>query len=126
MSEKQEEQSGSQTMGEETSTRRHVNELPTPAFLVYKDIVQRNTERMKERAKNFGLRLRPHVKTHKTRQGALLQTVEEQRRVVVSTIAEAEYLAPIIKDILYAVPIVSYEAQENCSFNVHSQLFDPY
>jgi len=109
LSEKQEEQSRSQTMGEETSTRRHVNELPTPAFLVYKDIVQRNTERMKERAKNFGLRLRPHVKTHKTRQGALLQTVEEQRRVVVSTIAEAEYLAPIIKDILYAVPIVSYD-----------------
>ena len=54
--------------------------------------------------------MRPHIKIHKTIEGALLQTESNDRCVVISTLAEAELLVQAttgIKDILYAVPIVS-------------------
>ena len=50
--------------------------------------------------------LRPHVKTHKTLEGAVLQTGGRKSRIVVSTLAEAEFFAKGgFDDILYAVPL---------------------
>lgn len=40
--------------------------LPTPALAVDRAVARRNAERMQERCRALGLRLRPHVKTHKT------------------------------------------------------------
>jgi D-serine deaminase-like pyridoxal phosphate-dependent protein len=98
------------------SQRRMMMNIPlaTPAFLVYEQVVRDNSRRMQERAKQFHLRLRPHVKTHKTREGVIIQTSDqkssaEERRIVVSTLAEAEFLFPIANDILYAVPIFSFD-----------------
>jgi len=45
------------------------------------------------RAAGLGVRLRPHVKTHKTVGGALLQTGGRRSGIVVSTLAEAEHFA---------------------------------
>lgn len=45
---------------------RCVAELPTPAFVVDEAVARRNAERMLQRCRALGLRLRPHMKTHKT------------------------------------------------------------
>lgn len=43
-----------------------VADVPTPCLLVDIDKVKRNCKRMTDTARNMGVQLRPHVKTHKT------------------------------------------------------------
>ena len=64
--------------------------LRTPAFLVDLKVFQDNTRRMIERAKSLRVRLRPHVKTHKTVEGTRYQLGGEFASVTVST-GEATY-----------------------------------
>ena len=83
-----------------------LSELITPCALVERSIVEANTARMRARAKELGVRLRPHVKTHKTLQGARLQLGAEVGPIAVSTLAEAHQFADWgFDDITYAVPI---------------------
>lgn len=82
------------------------DEIQTPAFLVDRARVTRNCERMREKARSAGVSLRPHVKTHKTIEGARLQLGGESGPITVSTLAEAEQFATAgFADITYAVPI---------------------
>jgi D-serine deaminase-like pyridoxal phosphate-dependent protein len=62
---------------------------------------------MLQRSQNLGVSLRPHVKTHKTVEGALLQTGGSKTSgIVVSTLGEAVFFADNgFEDIVYAVPI---------------------
>jgi D-serine deaminase-like pyridoxal phosphate-dependent protein len=54
--------------------------------------------------------LRPHCKTHKTVEGALLQTGGRRGTITVSTLAEVEfYVANGFDDVLYAVPITPHK-----------------
>ncbi|XP_075602999.1 D-serine dehydratase-like isoform X2 [Balearica regulorum gibbericeps] len=48
-----------------------LEQLPTPALTLDQATMRRNAERMRERCRALGLRLRPHVKTHKTLPQAL-------------------------------------------------------
>ena len=85
---------------------RSLASLRTPCAVVRRSVVQANCERMLERARALGVQLRPHVKTHKTVEGALLQTGGQKRTITVSTMAEATFFAAAgFTDILYAVPI---------------------
>lgn len=43
-----------------------LEQLPTPALTLDQATLRGNAERMRERCRALGLRLRPHVKTHKT------------------------------------------------------------
>lgn len=43
-----------------------LEELKTPAFLVYEDVVASNCQKMIQNAEKRGLDMRPHMKTHKT------------------------------------------------------------
>lgn len=43
-----------------------LEQLPTPALALDQAKVRRNAERMQKQCRALGLRLRPHVKTHKT------------------------------------------------------------
>jgi D-serine deaminase-like pyridoxal phosphate-dependent protein len=83
--------------------------LPSPSFCVDLDIVEANTSRMLALAAAAGVSLRPHVKTHKTLEGALLScgvTDPALARIVVSTLAEAEFfVARGVGDVLYGVPL---------------------
>lgn len=82
--------------------------LSTPSFLVDLPTVERNTTRMRERAARSGVVLRPHVKTHKTIEGARLQIGAATGPITVSTVAEAEFFADGgFRDITYAVPIAA-------------------
>ena len=91
----------------------HLADLPTPAAAVDLDRVERNGRWMKDRAARLGVRLRPHVKTHKCPELARLQT--DGDAVTVSTLAEARAFAAHFADVLYAVPLAPERAGEAAS-----------
>jgi D-serine deaminase-like pyridoxal phosphate-dependent protein len=83
-----------------------VDELRTPAAVVDLDVLERNAARMAARASRLGVRLRPHVKTHKTLEAARIQVQGHFGGIAVSTLAEAAFFAAGgFRDITYAVPI---------------------
>ena len=67
--------------------------LRTPALLCYRDILEANARRMQQRAAALGCELRPHFKTVKTLEGAAIASGGLKRRLTVSTLAEAAFLA---------------------------------
>ena len=80
--------------------------LPTPCSLVDLDRLERNALRMADRAHDLGVRLRPHVKTHKCVEAARIQVQDHFGGITVSTLAEARGFAQAgFRDITYAVPI---------------------
>ncbi len=82
-----------------------LEELPTPAALVDLDRLERNAAAMARRAHQLGVRLRPHVKTHKCIEAARLQVAGHFGGITVSTLAEARAFAEAgFRDISYAVP----------------------
>lgn len=86
---------------------RGFEDLTTPFFVVDRAIARRNAQRMREKAETSSVILRPHVKTHKTVEGARLQLGAETGPITVSTLAEAEDFADHgFEDITYAVPVV--------------------
>ncbi len=90
-----------------------IEELRTPVALVDADVVERNAARMGERASGLGVRLRPHVKTHKTLEAARLQVRGHFGGITVSTMAEAAFFAQGgFRDITYAVPIAPAKLPE--------------
>jgi D-serine deaminase-like pyridoxal phosphate-dependent protein len=81
-------------------------ELKTPCAIVDLDKLESTTSRMAERMKKLGVRLRPHVKTHKCVEAARLQTHGHFGGITVSTLAEASFFAVAgFRDITYAVPL---------------------
>lgn len=82
------------------------SDLQTPCALVDLDAVERNTNAMSARVARLGSRLRPHVKTHKTVEGARLQVRGHFGGITVSTLAEARFFALAgFRDLTLAVPI---------------------
>ena len=80
--------------------------LETPCLLLDRNRMQANVDRMAARARELGVRLRPHVKTCKSVAIARLMTDPAQPAITVSTLREAEYFAAAgFSDILYAVSI---------------------
>jgi D-serine deaminase-like pyridoxal phosphate-dependent protein len=84
--------------------------LRTPCAVVRLPIVRANCERMLANAAGKGVTLRPHCKTHKTVEGALLATGGRRGTITVSTLAEVEfYVANGFEDVLYAVPVTPHK-----------------
>src|SRR3954471_3417885 len=78
----------------------------SPGLLFYKDYIRSNLARMLELA-GSPERLRPHVKTHKTREIVQMELALGIRKHKVSTLAEAEMVASCGEmDVLLAYPIV--------------------
>lgn len=89
-----------------------LSDLGTPALLVERNAVQDNCRRMREKARASGTIFRPHVKTHKTIEGALLQHDGERGPICVSTLAEAEFFAAAgFDDITYAFPLAPHKIE---------------
>jgi len=83
-----------------------LTELSTPSFLVDVVRMRDNCNRMREKARASGVIFRPHVKTHKTVEGARMQHGGGFGPITVSTLAEAEFFAAGgFRDITYAMPI---------------------
>ena len=95
--------------GNEPPPPQRLDDLRTPCMIGFLDKIQRNCDRMLGRSKQMNCRLRPHVKTHKTVDAALIQTGGRRSGITCSTIAEAFFFqsAGRFDDILYAVPITA-------------------
>jgi D-serine deaminase-like pyridoxal phosphate-dependent protein len=78
----------------------------SPALVFYPELIRRNIARVLEMT-GSAKRLRPHVKTHKTREIARLLLDAGVTKHKCATIAEAEMLASIgVPDVLIAYPLV--------------------
>ncbi|KAL3854648.1 hypothetical protein ACJMK2_013909 [Sinanodonta woodiana] len=85
-----------------------IYDVHTPCLLVDLDRVKANCQRMIDRCMTLGVELRPHMKTHKTIEGAILMTGGNKRKISVSTLAEAEFYADNgFDDILFAHPFIT-------------------
>ncbi|KAK2602032.1 hypothetical protein QQS21_004459 [Conoideocrella luteorostrata] len=96
---------------------KSIRDVPTPAAVINVAAVKRNCERMLQTCDKLGLSWRAHVKTHKTVEITQLQVGQDANRpvnLIVSTLAEAEFLLPMLKEyrtqgrkvnVLYGLPI---------------------
>src|SRR5437660_1894181 len=73
----------------------NVDEVCSPALLIYPERVRKNVRRMISTVKGDVARLRPHIKTHKLPELIALQMEEGITRFKCATIAEAEMLAGV-------------------------------
>jgi D-serine deaminase-like pyridoxal phosphate-dependent protein len=82
-------------------------ELSTPALLLDLDVLEGNLRRMADRCTELGVRLRPHIKTHKCIEIALGQRELGAAGITVSTLHEARVFADAgFDDITWAFPLV--------------------
>jgi D-serine deaminase-like pyridoxal phosphate-dependent protein len=83
-----------------------LTDIETPALLLHLDVVERNLARMAGRAKALGVRLRPHVKTHKCVELGRRQLGHGAAGVTVATLAEAAaFIAAGFHDLTWAFPL---------------------
>jgi D-serine deaminase-like pyridoxal phosphate-dependent protein len=87
----------------------HLNDTAnifSPALVFFKELIQRNLEAALLIAKQPE-RMRPHVKTHKTREIVRMELAAGITKHKCATLAEAEMLAGCgVKDVLLAYPLV--------------------
>jgi len=80
--------------------------IETPALLLHLDVVERNLERMAQRARRLGVALRPHAKTHKCPELGRRQLAHGAIGLTVATLAEAEaFVRAGFTDLTWALPI---------------------
>lgn len=86
---------------------RTIADLPTPALLLDLDKLEANLARMASRAKQLGVALRPHIKTHKCVEVGRLQRDHGINGITVSTLVEARVFADHgFEDITWAFPFI--------------------
>ncbi|HKA35510.1 MAG TPA: alanine racemase [Thermoanaerobaculia bacterium] len=86
---------------------RSIEELPTPAVLVDLDVLERNIARQASRAREAGVKLRPHAKTHKCPEIARMQLAAGAAGISLAKTSEAEAFAGAgFEDIFVAYPVV--------------------
>jgi D-serine deaminase-like pyridoxal phosphate-dependent protein len=95
-----------------------IDALITPSLLLDRGRLERNIQRLAERAGKLGVVLRPHMKTAKSIDVARHVFPREPGPITVSTIVEAEYFAGHgFRDMTYAVgmsPASAIRAMELC------------
>jgi D-serine deaminase-like pyridoxal phosphate-dependent protein len=79
-------------------------ELPTPALVMDGAVVRQNIQRLADYAVVHHLNIRPHTKTHKSRQIAHLQMDSGAIGLTVAKFGEAEVMAEACDDLLLAYP----------------------
>jgi len=93
---------GNMTTG--PSSPSTTDQISTPAPLVEVPRLTRNLDRMAEYARAHGLRLRPHVKTHKTTVIAEAQMRRGAAGLTCATPYEMEVMSTVASDLLLAHP----------------------
>ncbi|MGZ4149485.1 MAG: alanine racemase [Actinomycetota bacterium] len=84
-----------------------VEDFDTPSLLIDLGVLERNIAEMATVAREAGVRLRPHTKTHKSPEIARMQLDAGASGITVAKLGEAEVMADAgIDDILVAYPLV--------------------
>jgi len=87
-----------------------LQDLDTPAVVVDLDVLEANVRRMAERARETGVRLRPHAKTHKIPEVGRLQLAAGANGISLAKVGEAEVFADAgFEDVFLAYPVVGGE-----------------
>lgn len=90
-----------------TTEPQTISDLETPAVLIDLDRLDANLRKTAELAKKANVKLRPHIKTHKSKWIAKQQLRYGASGITVAKLGEAEVMADAgIEDILIAYPIV--------------------
>lgn len=71
----------------------NLNEIETPGLLIESSILKNNISLMQKRCNEKGVKLRPHIKTHKMPRIAKMQLEEGAIGIAVAKLAEAEVFA---------------------------------
>jgi len=88
-------------------------QIDTPALLIDKDIMMENLRFMQDKANQYHVNLRPHIKTHRMPELAKLQMQEGAVGITVAKVGEAEVMAAhSITDIFIANEIVGISKLE--------------
>ena len=83
-----------------------IEDLPTPSVLVDLDVLERNVRAMQERAREAGVKLRPHAKTHKSPEVARLQLLAGANGLTLAKTSEAEVFAALgFDDVFVGYPV---------------------
>jgi D-serine deaminase-like pyridoxal phosphate-dependent protein len=86
---------------------KNIDDLSTPAVVVDLDVLESNVARMAASAREAGVRLRPHAKTHKCPEIARLQRAAGAWGLSVAKVGEAEVFAEAgFDDLFVAFPVV--------------------
>jgi D-serine deaminase-like pyridoxal phosphate-dependent protein len=83
----------------------YLDQLETPAAVVDLDRLALNLDRMAAYCAVHGLRLRPHVKTHKAPRIAAEQLRLGAHGLTCATVREAEVMSELTNDVLVAYPV---------------------
>ena len=85
-----------------------LEDLPTPSLVLDLDVLESNIQFMQDRADTLGVRMRPHIKTHKCLEIGELQRSVGATGITVATMEEALAFANAgFDDILWAFPMIS-------------------
>lgn len=83
------------------------NQLPTPSLIINQEVLEKNIRVMASLAKEVGVQLRPHIKTHKNVRIAKMQIEHGAIGVTCATVSEAELMvAGGIDDVFIAYPLL--------------------
>ncbi len=72
--------------------------LPTPALVVSRPVVERNITQLHDDVAATGLEFRPHVKTLKSLEVTRLMLGGKYRKIVASTLAEIRGVLPLVEE----------------------------
>lgn len=87
--------------------------MDTPFVQIDLEVLRKNIRGMAAFAKAHGIRLRPHIKTHKIAEITRMQIEAGSAGITVAKLGEAEAMFAIgVKDILVAYPLVGQEKLE--------------
>jgi D-serine deaminase-like pyridoxal phosphate-dependent protein len=83
-----------------------IEDLPTPSVLVDLDVLESNVRGMQGRAREAGLKLRPHAKTHKSPEVGRLQIASGAVGLTLAKTSEAEVFVSLgFEDIFLGYPV---------------------
>lgn len=71
----------------------NIHDLETPSVLIDLDLLERNLDAMQAHAEQYGMALRPHIKTHKVPEVARMQVMKGAAGITCQKISEAEVFA---------------------------------
>ena len=84
-----------------------MTDSPTPALVVDVDKVQHNILRWQQHCNQYGVALRPHIKTHKTLEIARMQRAAGAQGITAAKLSEAQVFSDAgFTDIFVAYPII--------------------
>lgn len=95
----------------------HIDVVPTPSLIVDTNQLSVNIQRWQAHANNYGVALRPHIKTHKTIEIAHMQRDAGASGITAAKLSEAECFIDVgWDDVFVAYPIIGVD---KCLHAVH-------